>query len=140
MKAVTDFAATREQIAFAKETFAKGFALRCERLETLRQEWIEKQIKQAWFNKDRDYWTAYANGELDRKTSSCEALSDSYIVSNGFKLNVSNYIWFEARLEDATKLLQKFDCAVDTCEAVDVILSDKDLTLLSVSLQSALDA
>lgn len=131
MQAVTDFTATRAHIAYAVGVFRDGLTLEIERFERLKMEWVDRKIENAWFNKNRDFWTRYVNGGVK---------GEDGIGSYCTLLNISNQThksWYEARLEDATQLLQKFDCAVDTCIASTLYLSDKDLTLLSVSLQSA---
>lgn len=134
MQAVTDFAATRALIVQAFKVFSEGFALANVEVKRKRSLWIEEKIQKAWFNKDRDYWTEYAHG---RNNGAFETRLDSACVNSGFYFGC-NYHWYEARIKDVTQLLQKFDCAVDNCEAMEVMLSDDDLSLLSISLQSAL--
>lgn len=135
MKATVDFPATRALIVHAFKVFSEGFEKRKLEADRLRQEWVEEQIirnSKSWLVKKhpREYWEAYSRGEKGDSF-------DRYEMGYQFTMRVENYIWFEARLKDATQLLQKFDCAVDDCEASTVYLSDDDLTLLSVSLQSA---
>lgn len=129
MKAITDFAATREHIAYAVRVFAEGEQQERIELAALQNKWAADKVAKAWFNKKHEYWLAYAEG----KGGDINTLCVKYEL-----LNQTNLSWYEARHKDARQLLARFDCAVDTCEATEIILSDDDLTLLSVSLQSAL--
>lgn len=129
MKAITDFAATREHIAYAVRVFAEGEQQERIELAAIRNRWAEETAAKAWLNKKVDYWLRYAEGNGGDHESVCIKYET---------LNQTNLSWYEARHKDARQLLARFDCAVGTCEATEVILSDDDLTLLSVSLQSAL--
>lgn len=129
MKAITDFDATRELIQHAFKTFSRGFELMKLREEQARANWVDQKVAKAWFNKSRKHWEAYSRGEVGDSF-------ESYQMTYAFKED--NYHWFKARLKDAEELLQKFDCAVVDCQASEVILTDSDLTLLSVSLDSAI--
>lgn len=132
MKAITDFAATREHIAYAVRVFAEGEQQERIELAALQNNWASDQVKRAWFNKNFAYWLNYAEGNAKGEagiSSYCEALRLH---------NQTDLSWYTAKHKDARQLLARFDCAVNTCEATEVILSDDDLTLLSVSLQSAL--
>lgn len=132
MKAITDFAATREHIAFAVKVFAEGEQQERIELAALRNKWASDRVKKAWFNKNFAYWLDYAEGNARG-----EAATGSYCTAAAL-LRDTELDWYTNKHTRAKQLLKKFDCAVDTCEATEVILSDDDLTLLSVSLQSAL--
>lgn len=132
MKAITDFAATREHIAYAVRVFAEGEQQERIELAALQNKWASDQVKRAWFNNNYAYWLNYAEGNAEGEASIgsyCEALRLH---------NQTDLSWYAARHKDARQLLARFDVAVDTCEASEIILSDDDLTLLSVSLQSAI--
>jgi hypothetical protein len=135
MKAVTDFAATRERIVEAFKVFSEGAAREAAKLTQLQEEWADQKVRKAWFNKSREYWLKYANGAAD---GSWETRMDSDIAYSDLRRKTS-VGWFEDKLGKASDLLRKFDCAVEDCQAYKVILSDEDLTLLSISLQSALE-
>lgn len=132
MKAITDFAATREHIAYAVRVFAEGEQQERIELAALQNNWASDQVKRAWFNKNFAYWLNYAEGNAKG-----EAGIGSYCTSNSLRRD-TELDWYSNKRAKAEQLLKKFDCAVDTCEATEVILSDDDLSLLSVSLQSAL--
>lgn len=129
MKAITDFAATREHIAYAVRVFAEGEQQERIELAAIRTKWAEEKAAKAWFYKKVDYWLRHAEGN----GGDIDTLCVKYETLNQTQLS-----WFEDKHTSARQLLKKFDCAVDTCEATEVILSDDDLTLLSVSLQSAI--
>lgn len=129
MKAITDFAATREHIAYAVRVFAEGEQQERIELAALQNKWAADKVAKAWFNKKHEYWLAYAEG----KGGDINTLCVKYELLDQTQLS-----WFEDKHTSARQLLKKFDCAVNTCEATEVILSDDDLSLLSVSLQSAL--
>lgn len=135
MKAITDFEATRERIVEAFKVFSEGAAREAAKLARLQEEWADEQVHRAWFNKDRDYWLKYAKGDAE---GSWKTNMGSDMVYSNLRRETS-FGWFEDKLGRASDLLRKFDCAVQDCQAYEVILSDEDLTLLSISLQSALE-
>jgi hypothetical protein len=129
MQAVTDFAATREHIRYAISVFNDGYVDLCEKEVIARENWIAVQADKDFFRRSVEYWTKRANGKIGD-------FFEQYQMRRAFRQE--NQDWFQDKLEKASELLRKFDCAVDNCEAVEVKLSDKDLELLSISLQSAL--
>ena len=130
MQAVTDFEATRGLMEYAVSIFRTRFD-EARSLEVAnRENWIAEQVKKDWFRRSETYWTRYANGEIGDAFERYEMF---------YKFRPVNYSWYSEKLEYAVNLLKRFNCAVDGCQAKEIILSDEDLALLSISLPSALE-
>lgn len=128
MQAVTNFEATRAEIEYAISVFSMRLeGLKQEEIKS-RQKWIEKKVAEDLFRRPEKYWTAYASGNLG------DAF-ERYRMRYAFQ--PEGYEWYSAKLQMAEELLKKFNCATERLSATEVRLSDADLTLLSVSLQSA---
>lgn len=131
MQAVTDFEATRGLIEYAVSVFR----MRLDEAKNIeaagRKNWIAEKVKKDWFRRSEAYWTRYANGEIGDAFECYEMF---------YKFRPKNYGWYEQKLENAVNLLKQFDCAVGVdCQAKEIILSEEDLSLLSISLPSALE-
>jgi hypothetical protein len=130
MQAVTNFDATRGLIEYAVSVFRSKFKALQDQEVSDRQEWIAKKVGEDWFKRPEKYWTAYANGEAGD-------LCDRIRMNRAFQPKYYN--WYSEKLKCAEELLKKFDCAVGPCQAKEITLSDEDLALISISLQSALE-
>jgi len=130
MQAVTDFEATRGLIEYAVSIFRMRFDEKKNTEAANRKSWIAERVKKDWLNRSEAYWTRYANGEI----------GDGFLRYEMFyKFRPENYNWYSEKLEYAENLLKRFDCAAGECQAKEVVLSDEDLSLLSISLKSALE-
>lgn len=130
MQAITDFEATRGLVEYAVSVFRMRFE-EAKNTEVInRGNWVAEKVKKDWFRRPGSYWARYANGEI----------GDGFDrISMSYKFQPKNYDWYSAKLEYAEKLLKRFNCAVGACQAKEITLSDADLSLLSISLQSALE-
>jgi len=129
MQAITDFDATRKHIEYALKVFSDGYNDLCEKEDIARENWIVEKVAKDFFRRPVEYWTARANGQIGE-------FYERWEMESAFR--PPNLLWYKAKMEYASELLKKFDCAVDDCEATEVTLTDKDLEILSISLQSAL--
>ena len=129
MKAITDFEATRKHIEYALKVFSDGYNDLCEKEIVAREIWIAEKVAKDWFRRPVKYWTARANGQIGD-------LFERWEMESAFRQE--NQRWYLAKMEYTSELLKKFDCSVDDCQAIEIELSDKDLSILSISLQSAL--
>lgn len=117
---------TREAMYDIEEAvtiFRRFFEQETDRYEASLINLAKERAKKSWFNKDVDKHLAYIR-EVDLLARLCLR-------------NETNIAWAEARLEDAEHLRSKFALAMRLGEPV--IFDNKELGLLSISLDSAKD-
>jgi hypothetical protein len=130
MQAVTDFEATRGLIEYAVSIFRMRLDEKKNIEARDRENWIAEKVKRDWFKRPEAYWNRYASGDIGDTFERYEMF---------YKFRPVNYDWYAGRLEYAENLLKRFNCAAGECQAKEIVLSDEDLALLSISLQSALE-
>lgn len=95
--------------------------------ESSRQAWIDDKVNRDWFRRSRDYW--------EKRSAGGDAF-ERYELNCTFEKG-TNLSWAQHKLAAAQGMERKYRCARSDLQATQIILSDDEIALLSISLDVA---